>query len=166
MSPQELEQAVWLSVSTPSITLALALVLAQVLALHLAQAQAQAQALDQTRGMAAVATLAPMSGTPSQDHRSSRKFSSHLAMLQHCTMLSHCICFGRTLWVTCTCFAYPDSEHGLGMHLFACLSAVQEQHFWQRFDVKPHLALRARDVRTLHGTLLHDTHELLTHGCG
>ena len=68
---------VWLSVSTPSITLVLVLVLAQALD--------QAQGLDQTRATLAVATLAPMSGTPSLDHRSSRKSScsSHLAMLQH-----------------------------------------------------------------------------------
>ena len=72
VSLQEQEQVVWLSASTPS-TLALALAQAQVLALH--QALDQAQALDQIRDTAAVATLGPMSGTPSQDHRSSRKSS-------------------------------------------------------------------------------------------
>ncbi len=98
MSLQEQEQVVWLSVSTPSITLALALVLAQVLALH--QALDQAQALDQTRATAAVATLAPMSETPSQDHRSSRKSSSHVILLQHHTISSRSDCFGCTPWVT------------------------------------------------------------------
>ena len=84
VSLQEQEQVVWLSVSTPSITLALA----------------QAQALDQTRATAAVATLAPMSETPSQDHRSSRKSSSHVILLQHHTISSRSDCFGCTPWVT------------------------------------------------------------------
>ncbi len=103
MSLQEQEQVVWLSVSTPSITLALALVLAQVLALH--QALDQAQALDQTRATAAVATLAPMSGTPSQDHRSSRKSSSHLAVLQHCSILCDVFDLAKSPCVhVCVCY--------------------------------------------------------------
>lgn len=96
MSVQEQEQVVWLSVSTPSITLALALALDQ----------AQALVLDQTRATAAVATLAPMSGTPSQDHRSSRKSSSHVIVLQHCTF-SH-----RTVIV----WVVPPGLHAIILH--------------------------------------------------
>ncbi len=121
MSVQEQEQVVWLSVSTPSITLAPALALAQVLALH--PALDQGQGLDQTRATAAVATLAPMSGTPSQDHRSSRKSSSHLAMLQHYTILSHCICFGGLYPLGCMHFFCITTMLKMGCIVCLCLHA-------------------------------------------